>query len=216
VIRVDPETGMALPDNPLVVSSDPNARRVIAFGFRSPFRFTFRPGTNEIWVADVGAGHWEEIELVADPADDVVENFGWPCYEGPDRGPSEWAGLALCRNLYADPSAVTPPVHAYTHDDHVVPGERCRTGSSAIAGVAFARGGEYPDEYDGALFFADYIRDCIWVMPADAAGEPDPARQEVFVMFAANPVDLEIGPDGDLYYLDHDGGTLRRIRIAGS
>jgi glucose/arabinose dehydrogenase len=107
-------------------------------------------------------------------------------------------------------------VHAYTHDDHVVPGERCRTGSSAIAGVAFARGGEYPDEYDGALFFADYIRDCIWVMPADAAGEPDPARQEVFVMFAANPVDLEIGPDGDLYYLDHDGGTLRRIRIAGS
>ena len=28
---------------------------------------------------------------------------------------------------------------------------------------------------------------------------------------AANPVDLQIGPDGELYYADFDGGTIRRI-----
>src|SRR5439155_16304097 len=56
VIRVDPSTGAALPDNPLASSSDPNARRIIAYGFRNPFRWTFRPGTNELWIGDVGAG----------------------------------------------------------------------------------------------------------------------------------------------------------------
>ena len=32
---------------------DPNARRIVAYGLRNPFRFTFRPGTNEIWIGDV-------------------------------------------------------------------------------------------------------------------------------------------------------------------
>ena len=45
IIRVDPATGAALADNPLAGSSDPNARRIIAYGLRNPFRFTIRPGT---------------------------------------------------------------------------------------------------------------------------------------------------------------------------
>ncbi len=43
LIRVDPETGRGLPDNPLAGSADANARRIIAFGLKNPFRFTFRP-----------------------------------------------------------------------------------------------------------------------------------------------------------------------------
>ena len=43
VIRVDPATGAALPDNPLAGSSDANARRIIAYGLRNPFRFTRPP-----------------------------------------------------------------------------------------------------------------------------------------------------------------------------
>ena len=31
-----------------------NARRIVAYGLRNPFRFTIRPGTNEVWVGDVG------------------------------------------------------------------------------------------------------------------------------------------------------------------
>ncbi len=54
ILRVDPATGNALPDNPLHRSNLPNTRRIIAYGLRNPFRFTIRPGTNEIWVGDVG------------------------------------------------------------------------------------------------------------------------------------------------------------------
>ncbi len=74
-----------MPDNPLVGSSDPNARRIVAYGFRNPFRITVRPGTSEIWVGDVGWNTWEEINRLGSPIDPVVDNFGWPCYEGTGR-----------------------------------------------------------------------------------------------------------------------------------
>ena len=82
---MNPSTGAALPDNPLAGSSDANARRIVAYGFRNPFRFTFRPGTSELWIGDVGWTTWEEIDRAPNPTDSVVEDFGWPCYEGDAR-----------------------------------------------------------------------------------------------------------------------------------
>jgi PKD repeat protein/glucose/arabinose dehydrogenase len=219
IIRVDPATGVGLPDNPLASDADANARRIIAYGLRNPFRITARPGTNEIWVGDVGWNDWEEINLVANPTDAVVENFGWPCYEGTGRQPGyDGANLNLCETLYsAGPSAVTAPFYTYHHNAQVVPNETCPTGSSAVAGVAFefASGSSYPAEYNGALFFADNSRDCIWAMKA-TNGLPDRGKIETFVAGAANPVDLQFGPGGDLFYVDFDGGTIRRISYIGT
>ena len=61
LIRVDPFTGAGLSDNPLFASADPNARRIVGYGFRNPFRFTFRPGTSELWIGDVGWDGWGEL-----------------------------------------------------------------------------------------------------------------------------------------------------------
>ena len=214
VLRVDPATGDALPGNPLAGHSDPNARRIVAYGLRNPFRITVRPGTSEIWLGDVGLGEWEEINRIPDPADTVVENFGWPCYENKSR-PSGYDGadLTICEGLYGDTGAETDPYFAYRHSDKVVD-ESCPAGGSSIAGLAFSfySGGPYPAEYDGALFFADYSRDCIWVMKKDASHLPAPGLIRPFVTPAANPVDLQVSPAGELYYADFDGGTIRRIR----
>ena len=65
VIRVDPATGDALPDNPLAAAADGNARRIISHGLRNPFRFTQRPGTDDLWVGDVGWNDWEEIDVLS-------------------------------------------------------------------------------------------------------------------------------------------------------
>jgi hypothetical protein len=120
------------------------------------------------------------------------------------------AGLDLCTSLYATPSAHTAPVFAYRHDQEVVPGDGCTTGSSAITGVAFYDQGPYPDEYRGALFFADVVRSCIWVMLPGPDGAPDPTRRRLFRPATPEPVDLQVGPGHDLYYVAR-GGTLRRI-----
>jgi len=213
LIRVNPATGAGLPSNPLAGSSDPNARRVIAYGFRNPFRFAFRPGTNEIWVGDVGWNDWEEIDTIDNPADGVLRNFGWPCFEGTQRQAGyDAAGLSICQNLTN--TAVVDPYFKYNHADKVVPNESCPVGSSSVSGLSFEfapTGGIFPAAYQGALFFADYSRDCIWVMRKNGNPKPSPGSIDTFVADAANPVNLEFGPDGALYYVDFDGGTIRRI-----
>jgi glucose/arabinose dehydrogenase/PKD repeat protein len=211
ILRVDPDTGEALPDNPLASRTDANARRIIAYGLRNPFRFTFRPGTREVWMGDVGWNSWEEIDRIADPTGQV-SNFGWPCMEGAARQPGyDAADLSSCESLYTS-GGTTAPYYAYSHSGGVVSGDGCPTPTSAsTSGIAFYRGGAYPSRYDGALFFADYSRNCIWAMLSGADGLPDPNRREQFVTGAAGPVELEIGPAGDLFYVDLLGGKVHRI-----
>jgi glucose/arabinose dehydrogenase len=214
VLRIDPDTGAPVPDNP-VTGPDTNARRIIASGLRNPFRFTIRPGTSEVWAGDVGWNTWEEIDRVTSPTAGLT-NFGWPCYEGTARqGGYDGANLNICENLYAQTGAVTNPYYTYNHGGQVVSGEACPTGSSSISGLAFETSSNYPAAYDGALFFADYSRDCIWAMRRGTNGLPDPAQRETFASAAANPVDLKIGPGGDLFYVDL-AGTIRRISYAGT
>jgi len=82
--------------------------------------------------------------------------------------------------------------------------------------MTFYQGGPYPAAYDGALFFADHARNCIWAMHRGTNGLPDPAQIETFVAGAANPVDLETGSNGDLFYVDYDGGTIHRVVYGGA
>jgi glucose/arabinose dehydrogenase len=214
VMRVDPETGEALPTNPLAASDDPDARRIVAYGLRNPFRLAFRPGTSEPWIGDVGSGAWEEINRIAEPVDSAVENFGWPCYEGNGRhGGFDSAGLTLCETLYGA-GGVLAPRYTYHHSAKVFPGETCPTGSSSISGLAFnPPGSTLPAAYDGALFFADYSRNCIWVMRRDGGTLPN-AAPRTFRAGAAHPVDLEVGPGNDLFYPNLDGGRIMRIHYA--
>jgi PKD repeat protein len=209
IIRVDPSDGSGAPGNPLSESDDVNERRILADGLRNPFRFTFAPD-GELWIGDVGWTTWEEINHFS--SSDSVTNFGWPCYEGDGRQAGyDAAGLDICDQLYSE-GDVESPFLAYNHSAKVVPGETCPTGGSSIAGLRFYDGATYPAAYGNALFFSDYSRDCIWVMREGANGDPDPSTLATFDAGAANPVYLETGPDGALYYADFDGGRIQRIQ----
>jgi hypothetical protein len=67
-----------LSDNPLAGRADANARRIIAFGLKNSFRFTFRPGTNEVSLGDVGDEQWEEIDRVSSKDCRSRTSAGWP------------------------------------------------------------------------------------------------------------------------------------------
>jgi uncharacterized repeat protein (TIGR01451 family) len=204
VLRLDPATGLAAPGNPLGGSSDPDEQRIIGYGFRNPFRMIVKPGTNDVWIADVGASSYEEIDRIPDIT--TARNYGWPCFEGPT---GYFTGLNIC-----PPQGETiQPYFTYNHGSSVVPGDGCSIGSSAIAGMAFYGGASnYPSDYTNALFFSDYTRHCMWVMFPGANGDPDPANIAAFAANANGPVDLQIGPDGNLYYVDFDGGHLIRVK----
>ncbi len=196
-----------------VAPVDVNEQRIIAYGLRSP-RLTFRPGTQEIWVADKGWNSSEEINRIPDATDGIVENFGWPCYEG--NATTAYSGSSICSLLYSQTAATTAPYYAYGHQEKVVTGDEGGVGSGAISGLAFYDSGSYPANYQGALFFSDYLRNHIWVMFKGANGLPDPANRATFLLGAASPVDLKTGPGGDLFYADLNGGTIRRIQYSNS
>ena len=93
-----------------------------------------------------------------------------------------------------------------------------RAGSVAVRfrALAFYGTGTYPAIYQGALFFSDASRNCIWVMPNGAGNLPDPAARSTFMVGAGSPVDLKIGPGGDLFFVDLNGGAIRRIVHSGA
>jgi glucose/arabinose dehydrogenase len=76
-----------------VPTDNPFENEIWALGFRNPFTFAVDPVTGRIFVNDVGAGTFEEV-------DELVRggNYGWPTAEGPSGNPS-----------FID------PVHAYAH-----------------------------------------------------------------------------------------------------
>jgi glucose/arabinose dehydrogenase/PKD repeat protein len=218
ILRIDPATGAGVAGNPFFSSPDANARRIVAYGLRNPFRFTQRPGSDELWIGDVGWNTWEEINRVVTPASATASNFGWPCYEGaPAQSGYQSAGLNLCSSLYSTPGSVIAPYYTYNHSACVVNYAGCHTGGSSITGVAFYQSGSYPAQYNGALFFGDHTRNEIWAMLPGANGLPDPSKLQSFVGVdatggaAGHPVDLKIGTGGDLFYVDMDDGTVHRI-----
>jgi glucose/arabinose dehydrogenase/chitodextrinase len=226
LIRIDPITGAAAPGNPLAGNADPNARRMLAYGLRNPFRMAIRPGTNDVYVADVGGGYWEEIDRVQ-AGTDPVRNFGWPCYEGGTHADgstyakklASWdaMNLDMCENLYADGTSAAP-YWAYEHDVALTDTDNCDPGGNSISGIEFYpnSGGSFPASFQGSLFFADYSRECIWVMKKGTNGLPDPTKIEMFANLGIYPVDLKVGPNGDLFFVDIGFGQIRRITYTGS
>lgn len=218
LIRIDPNTGAAAPGNPFASNPDANAKRIIAHGLRNPFRFTFRPGTSEIWIAETGWNSYEEINRISNASDNVHENFGWPAYEGPSRQSGyDGANLPLLENLYAQGNgAVNFPWFHYAHSEKVVPGSSEPTGGSTPTGIAFYTGGAFPAAYANAMFFADYSRKQIYVMYRGPDGLPDPASRQIFRSVTNGAVDLIQGPDGNLYYADLAGNRVVRVSYSAS
>jgi uncharacterized repeat protein (TIGR03806 family) len=124
-------------------------------------------------------------------------NYGWPHVEGP-----------------ATNSKFRNPVHAYD-----------RSVGRSIAGGTFYNPvtRQFPREYEGRYFFADFMDN--WIRTLDPS---NPKDVRVFATGLAGPVDLQVGPDGSLYYLARNAwvkddkfrpntGSLHRITYpAGS
>ena len=133
-------------------------------------------------------------------------------------------GTTLCENLYAQgASGWQPPFYSYSHKSTLSPTGPCfspnatGTDGAAPTGLAFYQGPSgaaisYPSKYANGLFFVDYDRDCLSFFPAAGGGAPSAAGIEVVASGIGNPVDLTRGPNGDLVYVDHDGGLVVGIR----
>ena len=127
-------------DNPFFNVATGANRSIWALGLRNPFTFGFQRGTGRLFINDVGAGTWEEIN------DGIAgSNYGWPDSEGPTSNP-----------------AFRSPLFAYQH------GNTSTTGC-AIAGGAFYNplNVQFPSSFVGKYFFADLCGG--WIRTFDPA-----------------------------------------------
>jgi glucose/arabinose dehydrogenase len=91
-------------DNPFVAGG--GLPEIFAYGLRNPWRFSFEPVTNRLFVADVGQDSWEEIDILQKGG-----NFGWNVVEGKHCYPP---GTATC-----DMTNKILPIFEYAHTDGI-------------------------------------------------------------------------------------------------
>ncbi len=189
ILRINSD-GTAPGDNPFDDGTNSIRSKVYSYGLRNPYRFSLHPVTGELYLADVGWNDWEEINRGRGA------NFGWPCFEGHGPQTDYQAEFEQCRQL--PQSVVTPPLYTYSHAE----------GNSAIGGF-FYNATQFPAQYRGNYFFADYGGQFIRRMTFDAGGHM--LGVQTFATDVEAPVSLEPGPDGALYYISLSTGQVRRI-----
>ena len=188
LLRINPD-GTIPTDNPFYNTASGKNRAIWALGLRNPFTFKVQPGTGRIFINDVGARAWEEIDEGIAGA-----NYGWPDTEG-----------------YTSDSRYTSPVFAYSHGPPLI----SDTTGCAIVGGSFYNPpvSQFPSEYAGDYFFADNCSG--WIRKLD------PVNGNTVTGFAsgiAGPVDIQVGPDGSLYYLsrpESGPGSVYKVDYSG-
>jgi glucose/arabinose dehydrogenase len=103
-------------------------------------------------------------------------------------------GWPICEGACLNPDFVDP-VYAYTQEDGL---------RKAIAGGAFYEGNQFPAEYKGSYFFGDYVQGFIKRLTPDG--------QVMDFVNATSPVDIDVGPDGSIYYLSIATGEVRKVQ----
>lgn len=132
-------------DNPFI--NTPNAgKEIYAYGLRNPWRYSFDRCNGRLFLADVGQGNYEEVDLI-----DSGGNYGWNIMEGTH---------CYHPNFGCNQTGLTLPIAEYDHsfDD------------CAVTGGYVYRGIEIPD-LDGHYLFGDYCTGHLWSLVQDSSGQ---------------------------------------------
>lgn len=125
------------PDNPYAGQSGKRGE-IWALGLRNPWRFAFDGTGRQLYIADVGQGAREEVDVAAIAASG--NNYGWPVMEG-----------SVCYNAASCASAgLVAPAFEYLHDSAGANG-------CSITGGYVYRGAALP-ELAGRYFYSDYCK----------------------------------------------------------
>ncbi len=182
-------------DNPFV--DDPNTRNEIwALGLRNPWRFSFDRLTGELWIADVGQGGWEEINV--QPANSSGgENYGWRCYEGDANFNTGGCG----------------PRAGFTFPVHIYPNQGANGAGCSITGGYVYRGSAFPS-LQGQYIYADYCSGRFWSLRTDGQG----GWVNTEWLNLGNFEFVAFGEDhrGELYVASISSGRIFRIAVAES
>ena len=167
-----------------------------AYGLRTPWTFSFDSKTGDLYIADIGQNHWEEINM--QPASSKGgENYGWKFMCGSHPFP-----MILKKNPDGTETAVDPenypkvgvlPIAEYSHVDQGI----------CVINLGVSRNAAHP-ELEGVYFAADWGSGKVWGMK-QVDGKW--AMQEMLDLAdGMRPNGSGIGPDGTIYLAQGTAG----------
>ena len=171
------------PNNPFVGQTGVRPE-IWALGLRNPWRFAFDRQAGLLYIADVGQGVHEEVNVV--PATTGGQNYGWNVMEG-----------TACYNAQTcTRTGLTLPLVDYTHAD----------GCSVTGGYVY-RGTKLP-EIAGRYFYTDYCSGWLRSFRMVNGAVTSPRQWDVPAL--ASPTSFGEDSSGELY-VTVAGGTVYRI-----
>lgn len=238
ILRIDvnvpedsPEPYRVPPDNPLAnasklqlmqlfgVSEEDFAKirtealpEIWAWGLRNPYEFAFDPKTGNLFIADVGQNHWEEVNF--QPAGQGGQNYGWPDLMGtnchPLLGPPEKQHCPLVGVL---PAAEYPHQQPYPDAEPLDDGWGCSAQGFGVANY----GG-----MDGVYLIGDWCSGRVWGLGWDKQNNKWVFQEllETGLQFTAGGNDEEgnvLAVNANNFYLSDQGplnnppGSLWRV-----
>jgi glucose/arabinose dehydrogenase len=172
-------------DNPFVNRQGAKPE-IWAYGLRNPWRFSFDPGTGDLWIGDVGQDSWEEVDRQPGRSKGG-ENYGWNLREGrhPFKGDKPAGG-------------VDPVLEYRLHKD----------GTCSVIGGRVYRGRRLP-ALTGHYVYGDYCAGWVKEVPVGASGSEDPANPRTVLTGVSGLSSFGVDQAGELYVLSLKGPVYR-------
>jgi hypothetical protein len=184
------------PDNPYIAFSSRRGE-IWASGVRNPWRFSFDRKEGLLYLADVGQGEREEVDIA--PATQGGNNYGWRTMEG-----TACYNAATC-----DKSGLFIPQFEYLH------GANGANGCSITGGYVY-RGAALP-ELAGQYLFSDYCKGYLKSFSyrngvAGSATTWDLGGTGTGTGAIGNVLSFGENSAGELYMLSANGGVYRIVK----
>jgi glucose/arabinose dehydrogenase len=189
-LNVDGASGYTIPATNPFANDTSAAPEIWALGLRNPWRFSFDRTTGDLYIADVGQGAWEEVDV--QPAGTAGGlNFGWNVMEGKycyNNAPCSFTGFTL-------------PILNYDHS----------IGCSITGGYVY-RGSRIPT-LAGHYLFSDYCS--YFVHSAKWAGGPVTQISDWTSFMDPHANVSSFGQDarGELYIVTLSGSLYRIVPV---
>jgi glucose/arabinose dehydrogenase len=171
----------------LNVRSSKPVWRLVAYGLRNPWRFSFDSATGDLYIGDVGQDHWEEIDYLPHGYAGIA-NFGWKRYEGDHIYDASVKLASLGKYV--------PPITEYSHSF-----------GCAVAGGYVYRGSTIPSAV-GRYFYGDNCSGTVWSLKV-MNGKATSTQVEPFKVQGLSSFGVDA--QNNLYLMSVSGGGLYKL-----
>ena len=211
ILRVNPNDGSAVKDNPFINDANIAMHKYYAYGIRNSFGITFDPITGNLWQTENGPDVYDEINVVKPGF-----NSGWTHVMGPL---SRNTGFMIGQLVNFPHSHYADPVFSWKNP-------------VAVTDIEFMKSSVLGEKYKNNIFVGDYNNGNLYYFEVNSTRTGinldinqekiglsslvvDNANQQSAVTFGTGfggISDIKIGPtDGLLYVLSINDGIIYKV-----